>query len=78
MTVPQVSATQLQKQYRQYGPAFPRRLQQTYGDLFSAQMPFLPRIYFALHPDHVYAVLSQQKPPLEKPCPLTWQKRLLL
>lgn len=67
MTVPQVSAIHLQKQYRQYGPAFPRRLQQTYGDLFSVRMPFLPRIYFALHPDHVYAVLNQQKPSLEKP-----------
>lgn len=67
MTVPQVSAIHLQKQYRQHGPAFPRRLQQTYGDLFSVQMPFLPRIYFALHPDHVYAALSQQKPSLEKP-----------
>ncbi|GAB4161237.1 MAG: cytochrome P450 [Candidatus Promineifilaceae bacterium] len=67
MTVPQVSTIHLQKLYRQHGPAFPRRLQQTCGDLFSVQMPFLPRIYFALHPDHVYAVLSQQKPPLEKP-----------
>jgi cytochrome P450 len=67
MTIPQISVVQLQKQYRQHGPEFPRRLQHSYGDLFRVRMPLLPPIYFALHPDHVYAVLSQSKPPLEKP-----------
>jgi cytochrome P450 len=74
MTILQVSATQLQKQYRQYGPGFPRRLQQSYGDLFRVRMPLLSPIYFALHPDHVYAVLSQPRPPLEKP---TFMRRAL-
>jgi cytochrome P450 len=74
MTIPQISAIQLQKQYRQYGPGFPRRLQQSYGDLFRVRMPLLPPIYFALHPDHVYAVLSQPRPPLEKP---TFMRRAL-
>jgi cytochrome P450 len=67
MTIPQISAFHVQKQYRRYGPEFPRHIQQTCGDLFSVRMPFMPRIYFALHPDHVYDLLSKQKPPLEKP-----------
>lgn len=67
MTIPQVSAWHLQKLYRRYGPEFPKYIQQTNGDIFYMQLPFFPRIYFALHPDHVYAVLSQPKPPLEKP-----------
>jgi cytochrome P450 len=74
MTIPQISARQLQKQYRQHGPEFPRRLQQNYGDLFRVQMPLLPPIYFALRPDQVYAVLSHPKPPLEKP---TFMRRAL-
>jgi cytochrome P450 len=74
MTIPQVSASHLQKQYRRYGPEFPRRLQQSCGDLFRVRMPLLPLIYFALHPDHVYAVLSQPRPPLEKP---TFMRRAL-
>lgn len=65
--IPQISAWQLQKLYRQYGPPFPHYIQQTKGDLFSMRLPFFPPIYFALHPDHVYAILSQPKPPLEKP-----------
>ena len=74
MTIPQISAIQLQKQFRQYGPEFPRRLQQIHGDLFRVRMPLLPPTYFALHPDHVYAVLSQPRPPLEKP---TFMRRAL-
>ena len=74
MTIPQISAIHLQKQFRQYGPEFPRRLQQTFGDLFRVRMPLLPPIYFTLHPEHVYTVLSQSKPPLEKP---TFMRRAL-
>jgi cytochrome P450 len=74
VTIPQVSAIQLQKQFRHYGPEFPRRLQQSCGDLFRVRMPLLPPLYFVLHPDHVYTVLSQTRPPLEKP---TFMRRAL-
>lgn len=67
MTLPQVSLWKLQKLFRTHGPEFPALLQKEYGDLFMARVPTLPPIIFALHPEQVTAVLSEQQPPLEKP-----------
>lgn len=67
MSIARISFIEVQRNYRRYGPAFPRHLQRRYGDLFVAKAPLLPPIIFALHPEHVTAVLAEPDPPLEKP-----------
>ena len=62
--IPLLKLNQLQ---RQYGPDFILHSQQSYGDLFTAKVPFLPRIHFALHPNHAYELLVRQAQKLEKP-----------
>ncbi len=63
----QVSFFQINRLYRQHGPAFVGHLWQQYGDLFYAHLPLMPRLYFVLDPTEVYDLLVKQKPMLEKP-----------
>ena len=62
--IPLLKLNQLQ---RHYGPDFILHVQQSYGDLFTAKVPFLPRIHVALHPNHAYELLVKQAHKLEKP-----------
>lgn len=57
----------LQKLQQQFGHNFILHAQQQYGDLFTTKIPFIPRLFFALHPNHAYEFLVKQAPKLEKP-----------
>ncbi|MEI2609123.1 MAG: cytochrome P450 [Candidatus Promineifilaceae bacterium] len=63
----QIPLLKLNRLQQQYGPDFILHSQQAYGDLFTAKVPFLPRIHFALHPNHAYELLVKQAHKLEKP-----------
>lgn len=65
--MPQIPLLKLRQLQQHHGPDFILHSQQTYGDLFTAKVPFLPRLHFALHPNHVYELLVKQAHKLEKP-----------
>jgi cytochrome P450 len=64
--IPKISFTEMQRPYRQLGPAYLQQMQQKYGDLFYVTAPLMPRIYLILHPQMVYDLLLKQTPMLEK------------
>lgn len=67
MNIPRIPFLSLQKAFRQHGPLFTQHLQKEHGDLFYVNVPLLSRVYFALHPSHIHAILGKARPPLEKP-----------
>lgn len=63
----QIPFLKLRQWQNQYGPDFILRAKQSYGDLFTVKIPFIPRLFFVLHPNHTYELLVKQAQKVEKP-----------
>lgn len=58
---------ELRQLQQQFGPDFILHAQKQYGDLFMVHIPLMPRLVFALHPNHNYELLVRQASKVGKP-----------
>lgn len=67
ITMKQISFFNNQRRFQREGAGFTVGLRRDFGDMIYLDVPFLPRIYFLFHPDHIHELLVQSAHQIEKP-----------